>query len=232
MLATYEQPRLTPLTFDRAAQGLSAGLRGDNGLAPSRAVLALCLAKTALETGRWQKMWNHNFGNIKASERYAGRYTCITLNEVIKGRVQWFAPDGPVIRLAGGTFTPTAAPRVAVPPGHPQTRMRSHANPFDGGISYCDFLRDRPGMWAALQIGEPIAFVRALKAGGYFTADEAPYARAVASLHREFLAKLEGKNPTETRLDEPEWQGSRALAMAALARAADVALDADRLPHD
>ncbi len=232
MIAKYEHPRLTPLLFDRAAQALSAGLREDNGLAPSRAVLALCLAKTALETGRWQKIWNYNFGNIKAGDSYVGRYTCITLNEVIKGQVKWFAPDGPVIRLAGGTFTPTAEPRVAVPPGHPQTRMRSYANPFDGGISYCDFLRKRPAMWAALLLGEPVAFVRALKAGRYFTADEAPYARAVASLHREFLAKLEGKSPPETRLDETEWQGSRALAMTALARAAEVALDADRLPRD
>ncbi len=39
--------------------------------------LALALAKTALETGRWQRIWNSNFGNIKASESYVGQYTCI-----------------------------------------------------------------------------------------------------------------------------------------------------------
>lgn len=230
MLATYVHPRLTPMPFERAREALAAGLR--EGTAPvPREVLALGLAKCALETGRFQKIWNWNFGNIKASTRYAGMYTCIVLNEVIGGRVQWFAPDGPVIRLAGGSFTPTSDPRVAVPPGHPQTRMRAHANAFDGAIAYGDFMQARPAMWAALKLGEPVAFVAAMKRGGYFTADESTYARAVASLYREFLLKLDGRNPEETRLPEPEWIGARGfatLAMAEAARTATAATDAER----
>jgi hypothetical protein len=154
MLARYVEPKITTLPFDRAREALAFGLTLPSndptapGKRPSREVLALGMAKCALETGRWQKMWNWNFGNIKAGESYAGMFTCITLNEVIGGQVKWFAPDGPVIRLMGGSFTPTSAPRVAVPPGHPQTRMRAHANAFDGPDPRCG-PRSRPAIPSA-----------------------------------------------------------------------------------
>ncbi len=231
MKARYVSDKLTPMRFEAAREALAAGLRepGIDATAATapvpREVLALGLAKCALETGRFQKIWNNNFGNIKASDSYEGMFTCITLNEVIAGRVQWFAPNGPVIRLPGGSFTPTAAPRVAVPDGHPQTRMRAHANRFDGAYAYGSFMQARPKLWAALNAGEPVAFVHAMKLAGYFTADEKPYATAVASLFKEFLLRLEGKVPEETRLDEPLWTAAKGLAAFAMARAANDAVD-------
>ncbi len=227
MIATYVESKLTPMPFESAREALAAALRGPAPAyaAPRREVLALAMAKCALETGRYQKIYNWNFGNIKAGESYAGMFTCIFLNEVIGGKVQWFGPDGPVIRLAGGSFTRTSAPRVAVPPGHAQTRMRAHANRFDGAYHYADFMQGKARMWSALQLGEPIAFVHAMKVAGYFTADEAPYARAAASLFREFSLKLEGRSPDETLLPEPEWAAARGLASASMALAARDAVD-------
>lgn len=217
MLATYVNPRRTVLTFSEAAEAMRAMLRDDGrgglGPAPRRDVLALALAKCALETGRFQKMYCWNFGNIKAGSTYRGMFTCILLNEVIGGTVQWFAPEGPVLRKQDGGLVPVGA-RVPVPDGHPQTRMRAHANRFDGCFAYGDFMRSRSAMWAALHLGEPIAFVRAMKAARYFTADEAPYAKAVASLFREFSLKLEGVNPPETVLPENDWSLARALAVS------------------
>jgi hypothetical protein len=208
MIATYVSPRPTPFTFESAAEAMRAALGR-----PSREVLALALAKCALETGRWQKIFNYNYGNIKAGASYVGMYTCLPiLNEVIKGRVRWFRPDGEVIRLQGGTFTPTSAPRVAVPPGEPQTRMRAHANRFDGAFEYASFMRSRSAMWSAMHTGDPHAFVPAMKAGGYFTADAAVYERSVRSIWKEFALRLEGRSPEETRLPEPEWNEARAFA--------------------
>lgn len=226
MIATYVSQKLTPLSFELAREALAAGLREADGVAISREVLALAMAKCALETGRFQKIWNSNFGNIKASEKYVGMFTCITLNEVdAAGKVHWYAPEGEVLRLAGGTFTPTSAPRVAVPDGHPQTRMRAHANRFDGAYHYGEFMQARQALWAALKLGEPVRFVHAMKLARYFTADETAYAKAVASLFREFLLRLEGKVPEETRLEEPIWNAARGLAALSMALAANDAVD-------
>ena len=49
----------------------------------------------------------------------------------------------------------------------------------------------------ALLSGNPIAYVHELKKKGYFTADEGTYVKAVASLHAEFLARLEGRAAPE-----------------------------------
>ncbi len=225
MIATYVSPHQTPMPFEAAREAMRAGMReGPLWAEPRREVLALALAKCALETGRFQKIWNYNFGNIKAGENYAGMFTCITLNEVIGGHVQWFAPNGPVLRKQDGGFVPSG-PRVVVPPGHPQTRMRAYAGRTDGAGQYVDFMRGRKAMWSALQLAEPIAFVAAMKRGGYFTADEGPYARAVASLYKEFLLKLEGRSPDETNLAELEWTAAKGLAALAMSRAANDAVD-------
>lgn len=213
MIARYVTAKRTPLTFEQAREALAAALR--SGETPvRREVLALALAKCALETGRFTKIYNYNFGNIKAGAKYTGMYTCLPLlNEQLADGWHWFAPEGEVRRDAkSGKWVPVGS-SVAVPPGHPQTRMRAHANRFDGAFAYADFMRDRPVMWNALQLGEPRAFVRAMKAGRYMTADEGPYADSVASLYREFSLKLEGRNPDETRLEESVWSAARIEAL-------------------
>lgn len=217
------------MPFEAAREALENALRtshpGGIWIPARREVVGLVLAKCALEVGRFQKIWNNNFGNIKPGASWSGNFTCILLNEVIDGRIRWFAPDGEVIRLQGGSFTPIAGERVQVPPGHPQTRMRHYANRYDGAHGYVDFMRGKAAMWNALQQGEPVGFVAAMKRGGYFTADEAPYAKAVSSLFREFMLKLEGRVPDETVLDEPVWKAARGVAELAMARAAEQAVD-------
>lgn len=183
MIATYTEPQVTPLSWHDASTALRWAL-GD----PSLEVLALCLGKSALETGRWQKIWNYNFGNVKAGGSYVGMYTCIRLNEVIKGVVKWFNPD---------------SEGFAVPPGHPQTRMRAFANAYDGAQSYVEVMQVRfKPAFDAMLTGDPTKYVRALKAMNYFTASEEPYLRGVESLQREFMARLLTLPHDEPRLDE------------------------------
>lgn len=186
-------------------------LKAQTGSATTDSTLALALAKTALETGRWTQIWNANWGNVKASDGHVGMFTCITLNEVLPGRgTVWFAPEGELTAAPsrGGKLVGTPIP---VPDGHPQTRMRAHANEFDGVDCYVDFVANGryAEAWKMLLAGDAAGYVHQLKARGYFTADEATYAKGVISLQREFLARL--------RLEEPqpavdlEWERLKAL---------------------
>jgi len=159
------------------------GIYVATGVEPSDRALALALAKTALETARWKSMWNWNWGNIKAGENFEGMYTCISLNEVLEGKTVWFAPSGR-LDVKGGRVIAEA---YKVPPGHPQTRMRAYANGFDGAQEYVTFLANGRyrDAWARLLEGDPVGFVRELKAKGYFTADESSYRLGVVRvIHR------------------------------------------------
>ena len=61
MTATFVDAEKRPLSFEQAAPAMKAALSNQLGHDPSDEVLALALAKTALETGRWQSMWNDNW---------------------------------------------------------------------------------------------------------------------------------------------------------------------------
>lgn len=201
MIAVYVDPVKTPLSLDDAATALRVALSAGKSELVRDDVLALALAKSALETGRWRSMWNFNWGNVKAGETYAGMYTCIRLNEVINGKVEWFSPEGKENQPRETQIL------YAVPPGHPQTRLRAYANRYDGAYAYVEALvRLFPRSYEALFAGDAAAFVRTLKSERYFTAAEGPYARAVANLQHEFLRALKG-NPIEE--SDHDWDDLR-----------------------
>lgn len=208
MIATWVPDRLTPMTFEQAAEAMRAALRDKLSDDPPREVLALALAKSALETGRWRAIHCWNWGNQKAGEKYVGNYCCFELNEVLNGKVVWFGPRGRLDRKGGSVV----AEPFDDPPGHPQTRMRAYANRFDGAFSYVDFVAGGryAAAWQRLLAGDAVGFVAALKKAGYMTADEAPYRNAVVSLQKEFLGKLAGQSPDEFDQPDHEWEALRA----------------------
>ncbi len=195
MQAVYTDPVKTPMTFQEAHDCMIWALKTRIGNDPSDEVLALALAKTALETGRWTSIWNGNWGNVKAADTYAGMFTCITLNECLSRGGQtvtvWFAPEGELSASPSNSGKLIAAP-LAVPDGHPQTRMRAFANNFDGVDQYVDFVATGrySKAWTALLTGNAVSYVHELKMAGYFTAPETEYVKGVASLQNEFLGKL------------------------------------------
>ena len=197
MLARYVPPRRDKLLFDDAAQAMCGAMAATLGETPTTEALALALGKTALETGRWGAsggLWNYNFGNVKASAKYEGQYTCILLNEVLPLGLVWFAPEGQLSANPnkGGKLM---GPPMAVPEGHPQTRMRAFSDPSEGMLAYVKFVAGGryAKAWERLLAGDAVAYVHELKAAKYFTADEATYAKAALSLQREFIAKLQGR---------------------------------------
>jgi len=166
--------KLTPLTPQEVALAFRSALETLMGKTPSNAFLALLVAQSALETGRWKSIHCFNFGNVKASPTYVGLYCQFRCNEVLKGKVVWFNPP------------------------HPQCNFRAFESAETGSIDHIRFLSQSKRYayaWQVAQTGMPLAFVDALKHAGYFTADEAPYARAVASLWKEYLAMLSEDEP-------------------------------------
>ncbi|MEO7036501.1 MAG: hypothetical protein ABI548_21330 [Polyangiaceae bacterium] len=154
--------RLTLLTRQDAAAALAAAYARVTGGAPSARVLALLLAHTAFETGRWQKLHNFNFGNVKAAPSFSF-ITQFRCSEVENGVEQFFDPPDP------------------------HCNFRAYSNAADGAVDYIKVLQSRPHWWTGLQTEDPAAFVDALATPPkYFTGDAAAYKRAMASLFDEF----------------------------------------------
>lgn len=154
--------RLTPLTRQEATSALVEAYTRATGGAPSTRVLALLLAHTALETQRWQKLHNFNFGNAKADLSYPliAQFRC---SEVENGIEQFFDPPDP------------------------HCNFRAYADAADGAVDYLRVLQSRAHWWNGLQSEDPNAFVDGLATvPKYFTGNPAAYKRAVASLFDEF----------------------------------------------
>lgn len=209
MLATYVDAEKRPLAFEQAARAMKAALASQLGHDPSDAVLALALAKTALETGRWQSMWNDNWGNIKAAVSYVGMYTAFACNEILKGVAVWFTPRGRLDHKDGTVI----AEWYDGEPWHPQTRFRAYANEFDGCYSYVDLIATGryKVAWAMLLSGNVTGFVHELKLAGYFTADEGLYLKGVSGLYNEMLARVKDL-PHEEHIPEGDHDWALILA--------------------
>jgi len=182
MKATLVPDQLTPLDAKTVALAFRGAYETVCGKTPSNACLALLVAQSALETGRWKAIHCFNFGNVKASPDYYGYYCQFRCNEVIGGKVQWFDPP------------------------HPQCNFRAFPSVEVGALDHVRFLATRQRYakaWEVAQTGMPLAFVEALKAAGYFTADAGPYARAVSSLWKEYLGLVERLKDADTEPAAP-----------------------------
>lgn len=181
MKATLLEDKLTPLAPLDVVRAKRAAYRAVTGAPIADATLAIFMAHTAFETGRWKKFHWFNFGNIKAGEDYEGFYTLFRCNELINGTLRWFEPP------------------------HPQCRFRAYPDATAGARDYFKLLINRTRFfpaWGAAHKGDWNEFVYALKAGGYFTATLAPYKRAIGSLTAEY-AKLISEMEPETIPNAP-----------------------------
>ena len=171
---------LTPCTALEYVRAIRSGLETLNGRTPSDAHVAVLTAQSALESDRWKSMHRFNPGNIKASSSYEYLYCQFRCNEVIGGKVEWFDPP------------------------HPQTNFRAFMDLDTGVTDYLRFLSERAryaAAWQAASRGDPTAFVHALKVSGYFTANEGPYLKAVASLFGEYMRLLASESTEPAEVD-------------------------------
>ena len=195
MLARFVKAQKTALAFDEAAATMRMALARTLGSDPARSVLALALAKTALETSRWQALFNHDWGTLKASEAYEGTYSCHACCAVLPSGLTWFIPEGE-LDAKGGCVVGKV---WLVPPGHPQTRFRAFESALDGAVAYLEvFASGRyADAWEWLLLGDTVGTVHALKRKGYFAGDVMTYARALADLKEEFERRLGGLAASE-----------------------------------
>jgi hypothetical protein len=219
MIAKWVPAVRTPATPADVSRAYAAALSNYVGKHRPEAV-AVLHAQGALETGRFAACWGHNAGNIKAGKQYAGQYCTIKLNEILvrngKRVTVWFSPLG---ELTSKNGTVVAGTESADPPGHAQTRMRSYDTLADGITDKIRFLtgtRWRPSLERALA-GDPSGYVETVRAAGYFTADLAPYSRAVVSLFKQYLP-LARAQAVEPEPLPPEEEEQMCLDMAACFR--------------
>ena len=191
--------RLTPLSQQEASLALAEAYARVTGGPPTDRVLALLLAQTAFETGRWQKIHNFNFGNAKADLSYP-LVTQFRCSEVEQGVEQFFDPPDP------------------------HCNFRAYTNAADGAVDYIKVLQSRPHWWNGLQTEDPNAFVDALAtAPKYSTGNPAVYKQAMASLFDEFrpLVPAAARGRRSASLpSRPRSLSERSAARAVASRAA------------
>lgn len=122
-------------------------------------------AQYALETGRGGSCWNYNIGNVKHFEGDGYDYVML--------------PNTP--EIINGV-------RVIFQPPHPQTWFRAYDSLADAMEEHLEFLKKRyASAWHAVIEGNPAEFAQLIKARGYFTGSLDDYARALVSLHAEWM---------------------------------------------
>ena len=145
---------------------------------PSKEQVSLVLAQNALETGRQRKsMWNNNVGNIKAD---------------LKGPYDYFYLRGP---------------EQTSPGKWEQLRMafRAYKTLKEGVKDYLTLLSKSSryaGAWQHILHPDPVAFSKALKAGGYYTANEDAYTKGLTGLYSQF-AKSKSYEAAQSGKVEP-----------------------------
>jgi hypothetical protein len=154
--------RRTPLTREQVARELVRAYRQVTSALPSDGVATLLLAHTAFETGHWQKIHNHNIGNVKASPAFP-KIVQLRCTEVEGGVEKVFEPPDP------------------------RCNFRAYDTPAEGAVDYVRVLRSRPHWWKGLHTESPSAFARALATPPkYFTGNPAAAERALAGLAERF----------------------------------------------
>lgn len=151
----------TEISDLQMAQAIAEAWKELFGTIPSKQQISLILAQNALETGNRKSMWNFNIGNITTDGKSQyDFYDDITTKEQIK-------------------------------PGNwkeMNLKYRSYPNLKDGVKDYLKLLSGKKysKVWQHIITPDPIAFSKSLKDAGYYTANEAPYTRAITKLYKQF----------------------------------------------
>lgn len=153
----------TPLSKTAAEDALSEAFHDVFGSRPTQNQLALIMAQTALETGRWTKIYNYNFGNIKATSVWRGNVTTFPCSEVKDGKETHY------------------------PAGDEHCLFRAYPTAALGAVDYLELLDRRTHWREGLMSGDPKVFNNALTTPpAYYTANKQKYGTALNKLYREF----------------------------------------------
>lgn len=164
----FLENKLTKLGEGEATYSLREAYKRVIGEYPTKQTLAILIAQTALETGRWKSMHNGNWGNIKSRPNDGRYWTMFECGEIINGKEVIFKPP------------------------HDQCKFRAYLTPIDGAEDYIKFLKTTryTKALAQLQNGKVAEYTTELKKAGYFTANLRRYISTMTKLYNEFMRKM------------------------------------------
>lgn len=141
--------------------------------------LAVLMAHSALETGRWRVgLHRWNFGNIRAypdrlkDDEYFTMFKC---SEILKGKEVFFEPP------------------------HPNSIFRAFTSRKEGIQHHLKFLMKKryKKAWEMVLAGNATGYSHELRAAGYYTANEKRYTKTLVKLTLEYLNKRKNLNSWE-----------------------------------
>jgi hypothetical protein len=190
--------RVTEITFEQLAAAFRVAWQKQLGHSPKPESLAVLLAQSALETGRWKHCYCFNLGNAKATEAWTSDYCFYEADEIVNPdrAATAFALRKPRTDGSAGsdvslTSLQSGKVQVTLHADHPWARFRAFTSLEEGVEDYLGLLHTRfAGAWPAVEQGDPEAFVRTLHELKYFTASVERYLPPVNRLFDEFLPKL------------------------------------------
>lgn len=141
---------------------------------PSKTTLAILVAHSALETGRWKAgFYCWNFGNVRCPGNNPNKlkdgeyFTMFKCSEIINKKEIFYEPP------------------------HPNSVFRGFKSAQDGISHHLNFLKSKfPKAWAKAINGTAEEYSHALRAAKYYTANEERYTKNLASITKEFLSKI------------------------------------------
>ncbi len=167
-------PRVkTEASTAQMSQAISESWHDLFGEVPSNEQVALVLAQNSLETGNRKSMWNYNIGNITTNG---------------KGQYDYY-DDLPT--------------KEQIKPGVWKTmnlKYRSYPSLKAGVSDYLKLLSGKrySNAWEHIKNPDPVAFSKALKSSGYYTANEAPYTKTLTKLYNQYSKNV----PTSQAIPE------------------------------
>lgn len=172
----YIPCQITKLSEAEATYYLREAWKSIYNVYPKNSSLALLFAQWCLETSRGKSLRCWNYGNIKKTHGNSVTgvkddgccFTMFRLNEILKGKEEWFDPP------------------------HIQTHMRGFKTPLEGAIDYIKFLSQRKRYlkaWQEVINGRPREYAIELHLANYYTASVELYTKGIVRLTDEFNRK-------------------------------------------
>lgn len=153
-------------------KGLIEGWTKEFNSIPQKKSIGVIYAQNALETGGTVSMWNNNIGNVKYVP------SANTAND-----------DGIKYMMLTNVWEMIKGQKVIFQPPNPSTWFRSFDTITDGAAFHLDFLKNHhyKSAWSAIEMGDPAQFAHLLKVGGYYTAAEADYIKAINRYFDQYM---------------------------------------------
>ena len=179
----------TPASEEDLAKAIINAWQKNFGQVPYKEQVAILLAQISLETAQGKAIHNYNVGNITTSGKDSDYFDDLTTKE----------------QVSPGKFEKK------------NLKYRAYLNLNDGVAQYINLISNPTGRykdaWDHVLSPDPVAYSKALKQMGYYTANEAPYTKGLTSLFDRYkksdLIKVQEIENKIKKLKDIKQKGSK-----------------------